>query len=77
MLNNYLYFRGALWIPNFKAFRTVILYKIHDFLITGYPGRENIFALLTRDFYWPRYSQDYRHFVRNYETYARSQAWRE
>ena len=72
VLNNYLYFRGALWIPNFEPLRTAILYKIHDFLITGHPGRENTFALLARDFYWPRYSQDCRRFIRNCEIYARS-----
>ena len=32
-----------------------ILYKIHNFPISGYPGRENTFALLIKDFYWPRY----------------------
>ena len=72
VLNNYFYFRGALWIPNFEPFRMVILYKIHDFLIAGHLGRENTFALLARDFYWPRYLQDYRRFVRNCEIYARS-----
>ena len=51
VLNNYLYFRGALWIPNFEPLRTVILYKIHDSPITGHPGKENTFALLIRDFY--------------------------
>ena len=51
VLNNYLYFRGALWILNFKPLRTVILYKIHNSLITGRPSRENTFVLLTRDFY--------------------------
>ena len=51
VLNNYVYFRGALWIPNFKPFRTVVLYKIHKFLITGHPGKENTFVLLTKDFY--------------------------
>ena len=55
VLNNYLYFRGALCIPNFEPLRTVILYKIHNSLIAGHPGRENTFALLARDFYWPRY----------------------
>ena len=54
-----------------------ILHKIHDSSITGHPGKENTFVLLTKDFYWPRYSQDYRRFVRNYKTYAHSQAWRE
>ena len=52
VLNNYLYFRGALWIPNFKPIRMAILYKIHDSLIAGHPGKENTFVLLTRDFYW-------------------------
>ena len=56
VLNNCLYFRGALWIPSFEPLQTVILHKIHDSLIAGHPGRENTFALLARDFYWPRYS---------------------
>ena len=77
VLENFLYFRGALWIPYHEPLRTAILHKIHDSPIAGHPGRENTFALLTRDFYWPRSSQDYRRFVQNCETYARSQAWRE
>ena len=28
VLNNYFYFRGTLWIPNFKPFRTVILLTV-------------------------------------------------
>ena len=55
VLNNYLYFRGAFWILSFEPLRTVILYKIHDFLIAGHPGRENTFALLAKDFYWSHY----------------------
>ena len=55
VLNNYLYFRGALWIPYYEPLRTVILHKIHDSLIAGHPGRENTFALLIKDFYWPYY----------------------
>ena len=51
VLNNYLYFRGALWIPNFEPLRTAILHKIHNSLIISHPGRENTFALLARDFY--------------------------
>ena len=51
VLNSYFYFRGALWILNFEPLRIVILYKIHNSLITGHPGKENTFALLARDFY--------------------------
>ena len=51
VLNNYLYFRGALWILNFEPLRTVILYKIHNSPVTGHLGKENTFALLTTDFY--------------------------
>ena len=51
ILNNYLYFRSALCILNFKPLRIIILYKIHVSLITGHPGRENTFAFLTKDFY--------------------------
>ena len=72
VLNNYLYFHGALWILNFEPLRTAILHKIHNFIIAGHTGRENTFALLTRDFYWPHYSQDYRRFVRNCKIYAHS-----
>ena len=51
VLNKYLYFRGALWIPNFEPLQMVILHKIYNSLITGHPGKENTFSLLTRDFY--------------------------
>ena len=55
VLNNYLYSRGALWILNFEPLRMVILYKIYNSPVTGHPGKENTFALLTRDFYWLYY----------------------
>ena len=51
VLNNYLYFRGALSIPNFEPLRMAILYKIHNSSITGHLGKENTFVLLARDFY--------------------------
>ena len=38
-----------------KPFYTVILYKIHDSFIINYPGKENTFILLIKDFYGPRY----------------------
>ena len=37
VLNNYLYFRGTFWIPNFKPLWMAILYKIYNSLITGHP----------------------------------------
>ena len=51
VLNNYLYFRGAFWILSFEPLRMVILYKIHNSLIAGHPGRDNTFVLLAKDFY--------------------------
>ena len=50
VLNNYFYFRSAFWIPCSEPLQMAILYKIHNSPIGGYPGRENIFALLARDF---------------------------
>ena len=55
VLENFLYFRGAFSILYYEPLCMVILYKIHDSLIAGYPGKENTFALLTRDFYWLHY----------------------
>ena len=51
VLNNYLYFRSAFWIPYSKPLRTAILHKIYNSPIGGYLGRENTFILLIRDFY--------------------------
>ena len=51
VLNNYLYFYNALWIPHFEPLRIAILHKIHDSLIGGHPGKENTFILLIKDFY--------------------------
>ena len=51
VLNNYFYFRNALWIPHSKPLRTAILHKIHDSPINGHPGKENTFTLLIKDFY--------------------------
>ncbi|KAG2957136.1 hypothetical protein PC121_g25315 [Phytophthora cactorum] len=39
-------------VPNNYDLRMRIMYKYHDAPTAGHPGRERIYVLLTRDFYW-------------------------
>ena len=54
--DGWLQYRESLWISEYKPLRIVILYGVHDSPITGHPGRETTFNILSRRFYWPKYS---------------------
>jgi Reverse transcriptase (RNA-dependent DNA polymerase)/RNase H-like domain found in reverse transcriptase/Integrase zinc binding domain/Chromo (CHRromatin Organisation MOdifier) domain len=70
-------FRGRLWVPNDEKLRTKMTQDVHDSLLCGHPGRENTAQILSRQYFWPRMSQDVRRFVRNCDTCGRSKAWRD
>ena len=51
--NETLYFRGEKWVPESELLRTQLIQRIHDFLLTGHPGREVTAALMSRSYFWP------------------------
>ncbi|POM73935.1 LOW QUALITY PROTEIN: Hypothetical protein PHPALM_9171 [Phytophthora palmivora] len=51
-------------VPNDHDLRIRIMHKYHDVPIAGHPGREKMYLLLTRDFYWCRQYKWVRKYVR-------------
>jgi hypothetical protein len=72
-----LQFRGRIWIPNCEPLRTRIIQDIHDSHITGHPGRDLTYAILSRRFFWSGAASDVRQFVRNCEICGRNTIWRD
>lgn len=72
-----LQFRGRIWIPNCEPLRTRIIQNIHDSHITGHPGRDLTYTILSRQFFWQGAATDVRQFVRNCEVCGRNTIWRD
>ena len=70
-------FRGRTWIPESESLRTGIIQKLHDSHITGHPGRDATYAILSRRFFWPGAAKDVRRFLRNCTICGRSTVWRD
>ena len=69
-------FRNRLWIPEWEPLRTALIQRTHDSHMTGHPGRDNTFAILARQFYWPGMSLMVRKFCRNCDVCGRAHVWR-
>ena len=72
-----LLFRGRKWVPDFNALRTKMTQRTHDDKICGHPGRDNTSQVLSRNYFWPRMSEDVRRFVRNCHVCRRSKSWKD
>ena len=70
-------FRDRIWIPESESLRTGIIQQIHDSHITGHPGRDTTYAILSRRFFWPGAAKDVRRFLRNCTVCGRSTIWRD
>ncbi|QSS72061.1 hypothetical protein I7I50_03115 [Histoplasma capsulatum G186AR] len=75
--DNCLRFRDRRWVPDSEPLRTRIMQEIHDSPMTGHPGREIMYSIIAREFYWPDMSKDVRRFVRNCDRCGSVTAWRE
>ncbi|KAG2761891.1 hypothetical protein Pcac1_g26259 [Phytophthora cactorum] len=58
-------------VPNDYDLRMRIMYEYHDAPTAGHPGREKIYVLLTRDFYWNHQYKWVRKYVRACEVCQR------
>src|SRR6266566_2610671 len=67
-----LYYRGVKYVPNYPPLRLRIMQEYHDTPSTGHPGRDKMFDLVSRDFYWPRMRETIAQFVRNCHSCKRS-----
>lgn len=74
--NDRLLFRGRRWVPKSEPLRTRLLQEAHDSLLTGHPGHNMLYALLSRRVYWPGMSEDARRFTRNCDSCGANTVWR-
>jgi Integrase zinc binding domain len=56
--------------------RTRILQEIYNSAIHVHPGREALYAIAARQFFWPGMSRDIRTFVENCTECGSNKAWR-
>ena len=71
-------FRNRRWVPDTERnLRTRIIQRIHDSHIHVHPGRETLYAITARDFYWPQLGTDIRRFVANCDSCNANKAWKQ
>ena len=75
--NGQLLFRGRCWVLNLESLRTRLMQETHNSTLTGHPGRNTMYSIMARNFYWPEISADIRRFVRNCDKCGANQVWRD
>lgn len=73
---NRLRFRDRLWVPDYEPLRTGLIQSTHDSILTGHPGKNALYAILARRFYWPSISDDIKRFTRNCDKCGANNIWR-
>ena len=76
-LEERLLFRGRRWVPYSEPLRTRIIQETHDSMLVGHPGRNTLYAILARRFFWPQMSSDVRRFCQNCDQCGAHRIWRE
>ena len=71
-----LLWRDRFWVPDNEPLRTRILQETHDSVLTGHPGKEGMYGILSRRYFWPNMSKDIATFVRNCHSCGRNTVWR-
>ncbi|OWT42324.1 retrovirus polyprotein [Pochonia chlamydosporia 170] len=59
-----LYFRERLYVPEGEL-RTLLTQLAHDSVESGHPGKNKLYELISRSYWWPRLSTDTKEFTRN------------
>ena len=70
-------FRGRRWVPDYEPLRTRIMQEIHDSKLSGHPGHNALYGLISRAYFWPNMSSDIRRFVRNCDRCGANRVWRD
>lgn len=67
-----LYFRDRIYVPTTSEpqtdtvnLRTFLLQLAHDSVESGHPGKNKLYELISRSYWWPRLSYDVSQFTRN------------
>lgn len=72
-----LLFRGRRWVPESEPLRTQLIQEVHDSILSGHPGRDTTYAILSRSVYWPGMSDAVRRFIRNCDKCGANTVWRD
>jgi Integrase zinc binding domain/Chromo (CHRromatin Organisation MOdifier) domain len=78
-----LYFQDRLYVPatvtpiaNLPNLRTFILQLAHDSVESGHPGKNKLYELVHRMYFWPQLSRDVKQFTRNCHSCMRNKTSR-
>jgi hypothetical protein len=72
-----LYFRNRKWVPASEPLRTRLIHEIYSSPAVGHPGREGIYKVLARDYFWPGMSDNIRRFIRNCDICGCTKPWKD
>lgn len=73
----FMLFCGRHWAPNHEPLHMKLLGTAHTSLLTGHPGHEETYTVLSKEFFWPNMSKDIRKFVWNCDVCGWTKAWRD
>jgi hypothetical protein len=59
-----LYFRDRAYVPD-NELRLLLIQSAHDSVEEGHPGKNSLYEVVSRYYWWPRLSQDIRRFTTN------------
>jgi hypothetical protein len=59
-----LLFRGRVYVPDTEL-RILLLQTAHDSAESGHPGKNNLYEMISRHYWWPKLSYDTARFVAN------------
>jgi hypothetical protein len=62
--NEMLLFRGRVYVPDTEL-RILLLQTAHDSAESGHPGKNNLYEMVSRHYWWPKLSYDTARFVAN------------
>ena len=74
---DYINYRNRTWVPEYEPLRTRLIQQAHDSILTGHPGRNKTYILVSHKYYWLNMSSDIKYYLRNYDVYGRAKAWRD
>jgi transposase InsO family protein len=70
-------FRNRIWVPNHEPCRTRIMREAHDSPATGHPGKNAMYGIVARTYYWPNMTSDMSRYINNCEACGSSRVWKE
>ena len=69
-------YRGRVWVPSAMNLRVRVLQATHDSTTHVHPGRESMYAIVARQFFWPGIARDIRTFVAACDGCGSNKVWR-